>query len=95
MAEGQEWIIAVDDDAGLLDSFKRILTRKYRVSLFSTPAEALEAIRTEGCPDLVISGKEIAVFEGDRIALLRDEFDSEAEAAMGKWMAEHGAKLQG
>ena len=49
----------------------------------------------EGCPDLVLSGKEIAEFEGDRIARLRDEIDSEAEAAMGKWMAEHGAKLQG
>ena len=49
----------------------------------------------EGCPNLVISGKEIAVFEGDRIALLRDEIDSEAEATMGKWMAENGAKLQG
>lgn len=49
----------------------------------------------EGCPDLVISGKEIAVFEGDRIALLRDEIDSDAEAAMGDWMAANGAKLQG
>ncbi len=48
-----------------------------------------------GCPDLVISGREIAVFEGDRIALLRDDFDPEAEKAMGEWMAAHGAKLQG
>ncbi len=46
-----------------------------------------------GCPDLVISGVETAVFEGDRIALLRDEFDPEAEKAMGEWMAAHGAKL--
>ena len=48
-----------------------------------------------GCPDLVISGREIAVFEDDRIALLRDDFDPEAEKAMGEWMAAHGAKLQG
>lgn len=47
------------------------------------------------CPDLAISGRETAVFEGDRIALLRDEFDPAAEAAMGEWMAAHGAKLQG
>jgi ketosteroid isomerase-like protein len=48
-----------------------------------------------GAPDLAISGVETAVFEGDRIALLRDTFDPEAEKAMGQWMAEHGAKLQG
>jgi hypothetical protein len=48
-----------------------------------------------GAPDLVISGVETAVFEGDRIALLRDDFDPEAEKTMGQWMAAHGAKLQG
>jgi hypothetical protein len=48
-----------------------------------------------GCPDLVIFGREIAEFEGDRIARLRDEFDPAAEAAMGEWMAAHGAALQG
>lgn len=47
-----------------------------------------------GCPNLVISGNETAEFEGDQIALLRDELDPAAEAAMGEWMAEHGAKLQ-
>lgn len=47
------------------------------------------------CPNLVISGREIAEFEGDQIALLRDELDPEAEATMGKWMEAHGAKLQG
>jgi len=46
-----------------------------------------------GCPDLVIAGKETAVFEGDRIARLRDDFDPAAEKAMGAWMAEHGSKL--
>jgi ketosteroid isomerase-like protein len=47
-----------------------------------------------GCPDLVISGVETAVFEGDRIRLLRDDFDPEAEKAMGEWMAAHGAALR-
>jgi hypothetical protein len=47
-----------------------------------------------GCPDLVISGSETAVFEGDRIALLRDDFDASAQANMNEWMAAHGAKLQ-
>jgi len=34
-----------------------------------------------------------AVFEGDRIALLRDDFDPGVRAAIGAWMAEHGAAL--
>jgi ketosteroid isomerase-like protein len=46
-----------------------------------------------GAPDLAISGRETAVFEGDRIARLRDDMDPEAEKGMGEWMAEHGAKL--
>ena len=48
-----------------------------------------------GCPDLTISGRETAVFEGECIASLRDDFDPAAEAAMGEWMAAHGASLQG
>jgi len=44
-------------------------------------------------PDLVISGTEVAIFEGDRIARLRDVFDPEAQKGMGEWMAAHGAKL--
>ncbi len=48
----------------------------------------------KGRPDLAISGVEIAVFDGDRIALLRDTLDPEAEKNMQKWMAEHGAALQ-
>ena len=46
-------------------------------------------------PDLVISGVETAVFEGDRIALLRDSFDPEAQKALEQWMAKHGSALQG
>jgi hypothetical protein len=48
-----------------------------------------------GCPDLVIAGRETAVFEGERIANLRDDFDPDAEAAMAEWMTAHGSKLQG
>lgn len=48
-----------------------------------------------GVPDLTISGRETAVFEGDRIARLRDDLDAAAEAAMGEWMTQHGAALQG
>ena len=49
----------------------------------------------QGAPDLVISGIETAIFEGDRIKLLRDTFDPEAQKRLGEWMAKHGAKLGG
>jgi len=47
-----------------------------------------------GAPDLAISGTETAVFDGDRIARLRDDFDPDAQKAMGEWMAANGAALQ-
>lgn len=46
-----------------------------------------------GAPDLAISGVETAIFEGDRIARLRDDFDPEAQKALGEWMASNGAAL--
>ncbi len=48
-----------------------------------------------GCPDLVISGVETAVFRGEQIVLLRDTFDPDAQKAMEQWMSQHGAALQG
>jgi len=48
-----------------------------------------------GCPDLIISGHETAVFEGDRIKHLRDELASGAETAMTAWISAHGSKLIG
>ncbi len=48
-----------------------------------------------GLPDLVIAGVETAVFEGDRIALLRDTFDPAAQKRFEQWMTQHGATLQG
>ena len=48
-----------------------------------------------GAPDLRISGVETAVFDGERIARLRDDFDPEAQKGMGEWMAAHGSALQG
>jgi hypothetical protein len=48
-----------------------------------------------GCPDLVISGEETAVFEGDRIARLKDDLAPDAQTSMGAWLATHGDKLAG
>lgn len=47
-----------------------------------------------GLPNLVISGIETAVFKGDQIASLRDDFDPKAQQAMGDWMAKHGTALR-
>lgn len=46
-----------------------------------------------GCPDLVIAGHETAVFEGDRIATLRDELAPGARTALATWMSENAGKL--
>jgi len=48
-----------------------------------------------GAPDLVISGTETAIFEGDRIARLRDDMDPDALKGMNEWMAAHASLLQG
>jgi hypothetical protein len=86
---------------GGVDGFDRKMDK--RTPDFQTPSvegNTLEmkwtvTYQKAGAPDLVISGVETAVFEGDRIARLRDDFDPEAQKAMGEWMAKHGAKLQG
>ena len=46
-----------------------------------------------GVPDLKIGGIEYARFEGDRIALLRDELDPGTEGELASWMAQHGESL--
>ena len=84
-----------------VDSFDRRMDS--RTPDFQTPSVTGETLTMKwkvtytkgGLPDLVISGVETAVFEGDQIALLRDTFDPEAQKALEQWMAEHGAVLQG
>jgi len=46
-----------------------------------------------GVPDLKIGGIEYARFEGDRIALLRDELDPGTEGELASWLAQHGESL--
>ena len=46
-----------------------------------------------GKPDLVISGVETAIFEGDRMTLLRDEFTPDSVEALNAWMVQYGAEL--
>lgn len=84
-----------------VDAFDRRFDR--RLPDFDPPAEEDDRVvmkwrvtyQKEGLPDLVISGVETAVFEGERICRLRDEFDPSAQKAMAEWMSSHGASLAG
>ena len=84
-----------------VDAFDRRLDR--RIPQFQSPTVEGDTLTMRwtvvyekaGCPDLSISGVETAVFEDDRIALLRDEFDPESQKGLEQWMAKHGASLAG
>jgi hypothetical protein len=84
---------------GGVDAFDRKMDT--RTPDFQTPSvegNTLEMIwavtyQKAGAPDLTISGRQTAVFEGGRIARLGGGMDAEAQKAMGEWMVEHGAKL--
>ncbi len=97
-AHGREAVLA--KLKGGVDAFDRRMDR--RTPEFQTPTVEGDTLTMRwtvtytlaACPDLVISGVETALFEGDRIKLLRDTFDPEAEKAMGEWMTAHGAALQ-
>ena len=98
-AEGRDAVLA-KLKAGV-DAFDRRMDS--RTPDFETPTVDGDTLKMkwtvtytkEGCPSLVISGVEIALFEGDRIKRLRDDFDPEAQKAMGEWMAQHASALQG
>jgi hypothetical protein len=82
-----------------VDAFDRRMDT--RTLEFEKPTVDDDTVRTRwsatytkaGTPALVISGVEVATFEGDRISRLRGEFDAEAQKTMGEWMAAHGASL--
>ena len=84
---------------GGVDGFDRRMDS--RTPDFETPAVEGDTLTMKwavtyqkaGSPDLVISGLETAVFDGSRIARLRDDFDPEAQKAMGEWMTAHGSNL--
>ena len=98
-AEGREAVLA--KLKGGIDSFDKKMDS--RTPDFHTPTVDGNALTMKwtvtytksGAPDLAITGTETAIFEGDRIARLRDDFDPVAEKALGEWMAKHGAKLGG
>jgi len=97
-ARGRDQVLAKLKNG--VDSFDRRMDS--RTPLFETPRVEGDTLSVRwqvtytkrGAADLVISGVETAVFEGGRIALLRDSFDPEAQKAMEQWMAAHAALLQ-
>ena len=86
---------------GGVDAFDRKMDR--RVPDFEPPTVDGDTLtmkwsvlfQKQGLPDIKVSGVEVAEFRGDQIAVLRDDFDPEAQSALEKWMAEHAAKLGG
>jgi hypothetical protein len=86
---------------GGVDTFDRRMDR--RMPDFQTPTQEGDSVRMRwkvtyakaGLPDLVISGVETALFCGDRIRHLEDEFDPAATDRLNEWMAKHGAALRG
>ncbi len=96
-AEGREAVIA--KLKGGVDGFDRRMDS--RTPSFDPPTVDGDTLTMQwqvaytkaGAPDLVISGLETAVFRGDRIARLRDDFDPEAHKRLGEWMGAHGSKL--
>jgi len=84
---------------GGVDQFDRKLDS--RTPSFETPTVAGNTLTMKwtvtyaqsGAPDLAISGVETAVFEGERIARLRDDFDPASQKALEQWMAANGASL--
>ncbi len=96
-AEGRDAVLA--KLKGGLDSFDRNMDS--RTPDFQTPTVKGNELTMKwavvytksGAPDLMIRGSETAIFEGDRIARLRDDFDPESQKSMGEWMAKHGSLL--
>lgn len=96
-AHGRDAILAKLKQA--VDAFDRRMDS--RTLEFEEPTVDGNTLRTRwsvtytksGAPDLVISGVEIATFEGDRIARLSGDFDPEAQKALSEWMAAHGGLL--
>ena len=77
---------------------KRMDSRKI---VFETPVEQDNTVTVgwrgtytlAGCPDLVISGTEIATYIGDRIGRLEDVLEPGGEQTMNEWMQAYGERL--
>ncbi len=57
-------IYVVDDERPNLDALKRVLGERHLVSIFDTASEALEAVRSSGAPDLIITDQRMPGMTG-------------------------------
>ena len=83
-----------------IDGFDRRMDSR-EVEFFNHTAQGNEVhvdwratYRKSGLPELSFGAREIAVFEGDRIAELREVWEPAVEAQLQAWMMEHADKLQ-
>lgn len=73
-----------------------------RIELMEGPMEKDGAVRMRwnaiytlnGAPECRMEGEERAVFEGDRISLLKDKVTDEEGQRLGAYMEAHGDKLK-
>jgi hypothetical protein len=80
------------------ESFDRKFDSR-RVEYFDGPREERGGVFTmwrvtyskEGAPDLVLTGTEIAVYNGDEITLLEGHYLPETFDEFGSWLTEHGS----
>jgi DNA-binding NtrC family response regulator len=63
-SDNKQWIIAVDDEPGILQDMKRVLRRYYRVDTYTDAREALSAIRSEGCPAVIVTDQRMPKMTG-------------------------------
>lgn len=61
------WILAVDDEPGPLTDMERTLGRRYRLSLSSDPLAALDMVKRDGCPDLIITDQRMPRMRGTEL----------------------------
>lgn len=93
--------------AAILAYFKAILDRFDRrfdsreLTLLEGPTEDGDSVwirgsatyRSEGVPEFVLELEETVHFDGDRIRLLEDRYESAMQQAVDTYLKEHGAKL--
>jgi hypothetical protein len=96
--EGRPVVLAYMKD--VLDAFDRRFESR-EIAALEGPTEEGDRVRIRGTatyraagvPTLVLELEETAHFEGERIRLLEDRYEPEAQEGLRAWFREHAAKL--
>lgn len=95
--EGRDAIFAAMQ--GSLDQMDRnFATRVLKISDYKNENGVSRAsfhmtLTLPDAPPMVLTGEELATFEGDRIVRLEDRIGPDVVKAAGTWLGAHGAKL--